>query len=93
MCVQVGVNDSDADTDVGYYERDLLQEVSDKTVKCRSKSRNEKAWKRNIRKLSKNSGKIYISVAGKIVGGKTLGAGCNSSGCRYECHEKFDEDD
>ena len=22
-----------------------------------------------------------------------MGAGCNTSGCRYKCHEEFDEDD
>jgi len=43
------VNDSDTDTDAGYYERDYLRKVNG-----RSKSRNEKAWKRNVRKLSRN---------------------------------------
>ena len=57
----------------------------------RRRLRNEKLWKRNIRKCLKNRGKAYVSSSGKTVSERQIGSGCGVK-CRLKCHESFSRD-
>lgn len=57
--------------------------------KFRKRVRNEKSWKRNVRKKAKDEGKEYISVTGKTKPTKVLRSAC---ACRMKCNEKISED-
>ena len=70
----------------------LIQPVLDQPVTSKNRSRkrlrNEYKWKRNVRKRLKNLGKEYITVSGKVVSERHMGAGCTGN-CRRKCHETF----
>lgn len=45
-------------------------------------------WKKNVRKLKRTEGKIYVNTAGSEVAEKTLGENCN---CTRKCFDKIGE--
>ena len=65
------------------------QPVCSDLTTCRL--RNEKLWKRNVRKCLKNRGKAYVSSSGKTVSERQIGNGCGVK-CRLQCHESFSRD-
>lgn len=43
-----------------------------KTSTPKRRLNNPRKWKRNIAKLVKNEGEMYINISGKVIGTKTL---------------------
>ena len=62
------------------------------SVRGRKRRRNEEAWKRNVTKRLRNSGRAYVFSRGKEIAGRAMTAGCSES-CALICSTKLKEDE
>lgn len=72
-------------------------EVSPEKPAARTKTKvvrrsNPESWKRNTRKLAKNTGQSYVASNGKFVEAKRVKDNCGAS-CRMQCVKKITEED
>ncbi|CAH1954622.1 unnamed protein product [Acanthoscelides obtectus] len=79
--VTAGDNSSSSTEEDEPAEKHLIKEG-------KKRQRTPQAWKRNVRKLERNSGKEYKSSGGKTIEAKQQGFRCD---CRKKCFEKFTE--
>lgn len=73
---------TDSDTD------EEINETSNTKQKGKKRVRNEKNWKKCIRKQKRVSGKSYLNARGVEVKGKTLKPPCKPT-CRLKCYQRF----
>ena len=59
--------------------------------RSRKRKRSVGKWKKVNAKHARNAGEAHISIKGKEIPARTMGAGCRVN-CRYKCLEKITED-
>lgn len=65
--------------------------VNNNNLKSRKRIKNELEWKRNVRKIKKNSGQPYVNVKGRHFDKKQLQPPCNDT-CKFKCTSHFTND-
>lgn len=68
-----------------YLEENTENEHNLKVHKGKKRTRREKLWKRNIRKMKRVHGEEYFNTNNQTVSKKSMGDSCN---CKNKCFEK-----